>query len=71
MIEELGVYLSKPQLYVFPKKGIKGANPSALVCDDSPISLKNSLKRHCMTRNFEGISNEVLGETLKKMPEFL
>ncbi|MDZ7936434.1 MAG: transposase [Emticicia sp.] len=42
--EELGVYLTKPQLYVPPKKGKKGANPEALVCDDSPISLKKLIK---------------------------
>jgi SRSO17 transposase len=42
--EELGVYLTKPQLYVPAKKGIKGANPTALVCDETPISLKKLMK---------------------------
>ena len=42
--EELGVYLTKPQLYIPPKKGIKGANPTTFVCDDTPISLKKLIK---------------------------
>jgi len=42
--EELGVYLTKPQLYVPAKKGIKGANPTALICDETPISLKKLIK---------------------------
>ena len=42
--EELGVYLTKPHVYIPAKKGIKGPNPTAFVCDDKPISLKNLIK---------------------------
>ena len=42
--EELGVYLTKPQLYVPAKKQGKGATPTNYVCDEKPIQLKNLIK---------------------------
>ena len=43
--EELGVYLTKPQLYVPAKKQGKGATPTNYVCDEKPIQLKNLIKQ--------------------------
>lgn len=42
--EELGVYLDKPQLYIPTKKDGRGRSPTAYVCDDKPIILKNLIK---------------------------
>lgn len=42
--EELGVYLSKPQLYIPPKKAGKGRTSSNYVCEEKPISLKKLIQ---------------------------
>jgi SRSO17 transposase len=39
--EDLGVYLTKPQLHIPAKKDGRGRTPTAYVCDDKPIILKN------------------------------
>ncbi len=39
--EELGVYLTLPQLYIPAKKDGRGRTPSNYVCDTAPVLLKN------------------------------
>jgi SRSO17 transposase len=43
--EELGVYLSPPQLYIPAKKDGRGRTPTAFVCDSVPILLKDLIKQ--------------------------
>lgn len=43
--EELGVYLAPPQLYIPAKKPGRGRTPSAYVCDQKPLSLKQVLEQ--------------------------
>lgn len=43
--EELGVYLTKPQLYIPTKKEGRGATPTNYVCDEKPTQLKNLIKQ--------------------------
>ena len=42
--EDLGVYLQKPSIYIPTKKDGRGRMPSAYVCDEKPIILKNLIK---------------------------
>jgi hypothetical protein len=42
--EELGVYLNKPQLYIPARKDGKGRTPTAYVCEEKPVILKNLVK---------------------------
>lgn len=42
--EELGVYLKKPLLYIPAKKDGRGRIPTAHVCDDKPVILKQLIK---------------------------
>ena len=43
--EDLAVYLTKPKLYIPPKKIGRGRTPSSYVCDDKPIQLKKIIKQ--------------------------
>lgn len=43
--EELGVYLEPPQLYIPVKKAGRGRTPTAYVCDQKPLSLKQVLEQ--------------------------
>lgn len=43
--EELGVYLTPPQLYIPAKKDGRGRTPTAFVCDSVPILLKDLIKQ--------------------------
>jgi SRSO17 transposase len=43
--EELGVYLTKPQLYIPTKKEGRGATPTNYVCDEKPTQIKNLIKQ--------------------------
>lgn len=42
--EDLGVYLQQPSIYIPTKKDGRGRTPSAYVCDEKPIILKNLIK---------------------------
>ena len=42
--EDLGVYLQQPSIYIPTKKDGRGRMPSAYVCDEKPIILKNLIK---------------------------
>jgi SRSO17 transposase len=42
--EDLGVYLQQPSIYIPTKKDGRGRTPSAYVCDENPIILKNLIK---------------------------
>ncbi len=41
--EELGVYLTQPQVYIPSKKAGRGRTPTQYVCDAKPVSLKQLL----------------------------
>lgn len=43
--DNLGVYLTKPQLYIPTKKEGRGRTPTSSVCDDKPTQLKTILKQ--------------------------
>lgn len=43
--EELGVYLTQPQLYIPAKKAGRGRTPTQYVCDTKPLSLKHLLSQ--------------------------
>ena len=43
--DDLGVYLTQPQLYVPPKKKGRGRTPSSYTCDAKPIQLKELIKQ--------------------------
>ncbi len=43
--EELGVYLTQPQLYIPTKKDGRGRTPTRYVCDDKPVLIKDLMKQ--------------------------
>jgi SRSO17 transposase len=43
--EELGVYLTLPQLYVPTKKDGRGRTPTKYICDDKPVLIKDLIKQ--------------------------
>lgn len=43
--DDLGVYLTEPQLYIPPKKEGRGRPPTSYICDDKPIQLKKIIKQ--------------------------
>ena len=43
--DSLGVYLTKPQLYISPKKEGRGRKPASYVCDQKPVQLKELVKQ--------------------------
>jgi SRSO17 transposase len=43
--EELGVYLTQPQLYIPTKKDGRGRTPTRYVCDDTPVLIKDLIKQ--------------------------
>ena len=42
---DLGVYLTKPELYIPPKKAGRGRTPTSYVCDDKPIQLQKLIEQ--------------------------
>lgn len=43
--DDLGVYLTKPKLYIPSKKPGRGRTPTSYVCDDKPTQLKKLIKQ--------------------------